>query len=756
MMKRTFIIVLTLLLINQGTTLAQIPSITKEDYQRAASFSYENINNHLAYNLNLEVQFFSDSSGLYWVHHHEQGKEYLQWTKESREVVPLFDQKRLADALGQVLEDTISSQNLPIRAVDKMDNDSLLFTVKGKKYVMNLNNYEIKPKEGEPEDSNPYEVISPDGQWIAYVREYNLYVRSTTSDLIIPLTTDGKKGYEYATYYGWGDLMEGEQGDRPLRFTAQWSEDSKMILTQVVDFTKADKMYMLDFTGTDRFRPKLLSYYRGSPGDTTMIYVTPKLFSVPDQKELPLDLEPRTHINSPLIRSMKNMEELVVVDGKRGYKERAFYLFNTKGGKKQLLFEEKSTTNIPESRNIHLLPNRDQFLFLSERTGWQQLFRFDLVSKEIKALTTGAFMVHNVVEVDELEGVVYFMASGVDPNDNPYYRYLYKVSLDGGDMVCLTSSVGHHQVQLSPDHQYFVEAWSTNDQPTQYSLRQLKDGQLVTFMAKTNIDSLLKLNWKPAEAFTATGRDGETTIYGAIWKPTHFDPNKKYPVIDATYTGPHTQVFPESFVKNFYGPQQFAELGFVVVRVNGMGTYGRSKAFHDVSYKNMGQNLLDHVLAIRQLGERYTWVDTTRVGIFGHSAGGYDAAHGLLAFPDFYKVGVASSADHDFRMEKAWWPEFYMGWPVDSTYHEVSNITMAGNLKGKLMITHGAVDENVNASATFKLAEALINADKEFELVVFPSQRHGYRGKAQAYFTKKRWNFFVEHLLGAEPVWDWK
>ena len=205
-----------------------------------------------------------------------------------------------------------------------------------------------------------------------------------------------------------------------------------------------------------------------------------------------------------------------------------------------------------------------------------------------------------------------------------------------------------------------------------------------------------------------------------------------------------------------FSEQSLAELGFIVVRVDGLGTSGRSKEFHDHSYKNMGDNLKDHVIAIKYLANQYSWIDGDKVGIFGHSAGGFDTGRALLAFPDFYKVGVASSADHDFRMEKAWWPEMYQGWPIDDTYEQVSNITNAKNLKGKLLLTHGGLDDNVNPSATFKLAEALIKADKDFDLLILPSQRHGYQGTHRLYFIKKRWNYFVEHLLGAKPIWNFK
>ena len=262
--------------------------------------------------------------------------------------------------------------------------------------------------------------------------------------------------------------------------------------------------------------------------------------------------------------------------------------------------------------------------------------------------------------------------------------------------------------------------------------------------------------WQPPEVFTVTARDGKTTLYGALWKPTNFDPSNSYPIIENSYTGPHTQVFPRDFRRAFNN-QSLAELGFVVMQVDGLGSSGRSKAFHNYSYKNLGGNLADHIGAISQLGKRFTWLDTTRVGIYGHSAGGYDAGHAVLAYPDVYKVAVASSADHDHRMEKAWWPEMYMGWPVDSAYHLQSNITMAANLKGKLLITHGGIDENVNPSATFKLAEALIKADKQFDMLILPSQRHGY-GPYWNYFTKTRWNYFIKHLLQKDPLWEfsWK
>jgi dipeptidyl aminopeptidase/acylaminoacyl peptidase len=377
----------------------------------------------------------------------------------------------------------------------------------------------------------------------------------------------------------------------------------------------------------------------------------------------------------------------------------------------------------------------------------------------VKPLTTGTFFVNSILDIHAKDGLVYFLASGKEPGRNPYEQYLYSVSMDGKKLKLITTEPGNHEITLSPDMQFITDTYSTPQQQTRTWLRDCKSGKVLQELSKANISGLVSMKWTAPEPFTALGKDGKSTIYGLLWKPTNFDASKKYPIIDNSYTGPHGQIVPRTFTRGIsVNNQSLAELGFVVMMIDGLGTAGRSKEFHNHSYKRMGYNLEDHVRAIRQLSSQYAWIDTTRVGIFGHSAGGYDAGHAMMQYPDFYKVAVASSADHDFRMEKAWWPEMYMGWPVDSTYHQQSTITMANKLKGKLLITHGGIDENVNPSATFKLAEMLVRADKQFDMLIFPSQKHGYTGPQQYYFTKKRWNYFVEHLRGEKPIWEfpWK
>ena len=468
--------------------------------------------------------------------------------------------------------------------------------------------------------------------------------------------------------------------------------------------------------------------------------------------EIKVGLSRSTHINSINVTWSNTPGRVYLTRQDRGYKSINIYAFDLENEKLETIYSETSETNI-DNFNYKFAEKSALMFFLSEKNGWRQLYSLDLQTKKEKSITNGAFFINSIERIDEKDKKIYFLASGRDKDWNPYYQHLYSISFSGKDLTLLTKEDRHHQISISPDGQYFVDNFSTVNIPTTTSLRSAITGDILKEIGHADVKALK--GWNPPEIFTATARDGKTTIYGALWKPSNFDSTKHYPVIEMSYTGPHTQVFPKEYSRALM-LQSYAELGFIGIVIDGLGSSGRSKEFHNYSYKNLGGNLEDHVNAIKQLGKRFTWIDTTRVGIFGHSAGGYDAGHAVLAYPEFYNVAVASSADHDHRMEKAWWPEMYMGWPVDSAYHQQSNITMAGNLKGKLLITHGGIDENVNPSATFKLAEALIKADKQFDMLILPSQRHGYQGDHFKYFRKTRWNYFVKHLRGVEPIWDFK
>ncbi|MCV6628892.1 MAG: S9 family peptidase [Flavobacteriaceae bacterium] len=727
--------------------------IQAKNYTNAVQYMYANYHNKTAFHLYTKVNWFEDGSGFWYLKHTKTSKTIYWADHQRRSVQKLIDLSDLKDAFAR--QDSLLSLDefVPKDIVPK-GKSKWEISYRGNRYVLDAKRKRVQQLEKkELQKNNPNQSLSPDGKYVAFVKDYNLYVREIATAKEFALTTDGRKGFEYATWYGWYDLIEGENGDRPPHFWVEWSPDSKYIMANVVDFSKAEKMYLLDYSVDSLYRPKLYGYYRGSPSDTTMVYQQPRFFELATKKEIATKLPKNTHINSVNVEWSGGSGELIASWAERGYKKQIVQWLDLKTGKNKDIITETSSTNIDgfSYREMH---QGKKLVFLSERSGWKQLYVVDTHTAKIRSLTQGEFVVNSIVYVDEEKNQIFVLISGKDKGMNPYHQQLYRVGLDGS-MQLLTPEKAHHQIQFAKNGKSFVDNYSTVQQPTLALWRSAKDGSSHGILAKANVEALLAKNWKAPTSFCFTAKDGKTTLYGALWKPSDFDPNKKYPLIDHSYSGPHTQMFPKSFDRALMN-QSLAELGFVVMMVDGLGTAGRSKAFHDHSYQNMGANLEDHLGAIKYLSETYPWIDAEKIGIFGHSAGGYDTGRAMLVYPKTYKVGVASSADHDFRMEKAWWPEMYMGWPVDEKYHQVSNITNAHLLEGKLLLVHGGMDENVNPSATFKLAEALVKADKDFDLLIMPSQHHGYRGDFRKYFIKKRWNYFVEHLLGQKPIWDFK
>jgi len=332
---------------------------------------------------------------------------------------------------------------------------------------------------------------------------------------------------------------------------------------------------------------------------------------------------------------------------------------------------------------------------------------------------------------------------------------LYRVNLEGKGLSLLTPEKAHHQIFISPKGKYLVDNISRVDLPTITVLRRTRDGKKLLTLARADVTKLKEMGWQFPEPFKVKARDNKTDIYGVIFRPSRFDPSRHYPVIDGTYTGPQAVRTPKSFIRGLRNSDQpLAELGFIVVTIDGLGSARRSRAFHDVSYKNLGDiGAADHIKAIKELAGRYPYMDIQKVGIYGHSAGGYDAAHALLTHPEFYKVAVSSAGNHDHRMAKIWWPELYMG-PMGDHYNKQSNLSLVKNLKGKLLLVHGDMDNNVNPASTLRLAAELVKANKDFDLLIIPNRRHNLSD--HPYFIRKRWDYFVTHLLGKTPPPQYK
>ena len=715
-----------------------------ESYKKAKSFLWENRRSK-THNVYTTTHWLPDNSGVWYIHTAPESKQYRKIHFSTLKVENLFDHQKFAEIITDSLS-TATENDLPISKLEYRSSDSLIITINQKLY--HYNEIESTLNEYTPELKNENDwSISPDGKWKGFQKGFNLYLKDQNSGDKQQLSFDGNNHYRYGSWLGWSDIMEGECDSLPDNFWIDWSENSKWLAVNISDTRSAKKMYMLDHSIDSLYRPKLLSYYRGSPGDTSIAYSIPKIYSS-DGRLLKLDLPRATHINSHHLDWLEN-DKLLIKSTSRGFKVVSFHIFDLNSETLREIYREKSDTNI-DNFEYEIVGN--DILFLSEKSGWRQLYKLNLADGNVKSLTNGKFYINSLVKIDSENDIIYFMGSGKIEGKNPYYEDLYSISLNGVNLTQLTDENCNHNIKISPDGKFFIDNYSTVNTPNKAVLRDLTTGKILVTLSETYIDGFDQ--WSPPEIYSTIGKDGKSTIYGAIWKPTNFDPDSLYPIIDNSYSGPHTQMLPKNYWGSFIN-QSLAELGFIVVTIDGLGSSGRSKAFHDHSYKNLGDNLRDHTIFIRDLTKNHSYIDTYRVGIFGHSAGGYDAAHALLAYPDFYKVGVASSGDHDHRMEKAWWPEMYMGWPVDSTYHQQSNVTMAANLKGKLLLVHGGIDENVNPSATFKLSEALIKADKPFDLLIIPSQRHGYNGLYNNYFRKRMWNYFIEHLQGKEPLWEY-
>jgi len=709
------------------------------------------------FNIHVTPHWKTDDTGFWYSEFSIEGTKYKHLNFREMKVVDIFDHETLKTKLKEEFDIETDTNKLGLNDLRFLSINTIGFNVSGKKFNYDILKNTLTEKVV-TESSNALEAASPDGKWIAYVEDHNLFVRQRDTDTLLQLSTAGEKGFEYASHYGWFDKIEGEHGERPKRLNVNWSPDSKKIYCNIVDLRNASKMYMLDNSIDSLYRPKLLSYYRGSPGDTNIVYFRPVVFDLDRASETKINIEPVPHFMGIYPNWDEQSSELFLTHWERGFRKASISKVNLLNGELQEIYVEDSEIGIEYTAFVPYYSDvNDYYIFTSEKSGWKQLYKLDPKTKEVTSITSGSYFIDEVEHIDEGKKIIYFTASGKEKDRHPYHMHLYRVNFDGSNLKLLTPENAHHDISMSKDGSYFLDNYSTHDQATTTVLRDTDQGKVSATISEADISYLDNLNWRAPQAFSVKAGDGVTDIYGVLYLPTDFDSTKSYPILDASYTGPHTSRYPKSFYSTIRSNSPaMAELGFVLIRVDGRGSNNRSREFRCYSYKNLGGGLDDHIVAMKTLAKKHSWIDLERVGIFGHSAGGYDAGRALLAYPDFYKVGVASSADHDHRMEKAWWPEMYMGWPVDETYDKQSNITNAKNLKGKLLLVHGALDDNVNISATLKLSEALVKANKEFDLLIFPSQRHGYRGKYAEYFAKKRWNYFIEHLLHKTPRWDYE
>jgi len=586
---------------------------------------------------------------------------------------------------------------------------------------------------------------SPDGRWEALIRNYNIALRAEGTQEVVMLSNDGSEGDPYNAA------------------SIVWSPDSRKLAAYRVRPGYDRVVHYIESSPEDQLQPKHSERVYRKPGDALDVQ-RPVLFDIASGGRTIVD-----HALFPNAYSLSRMQWRE--DGRAftfEYNERGHQIYrvievDAGTGEARSVITEVSptfidyrTANGRQSDSGHRfrydLDDGREIIWLSERDGWSHLYMYDGVTGEVKhRITTGEWVVRNVEWVDEENRQIWFRASGMNRDQDPYFLHYYRIDFDGSNLVALTDADGMHDVVFSPDRSFYVDTWSRVDLPPVTQLRRTSDRAVLLDLERADASRLLATGWRAPEVFVSKARDGVTDIWGVIIRPMDFDADRRYPVIENIYAGPQGSFVPKTFGTQA-GMQSLAELGFVVVQIDGMGTNNRSRAFHDVAWRDLGDaGFPDRILWHRAVARRYAWYDTTRVGIYGTSAGGQNSLGGLLFHPEFYKVAVSAVGCHDNRMDKIWWNEQWMGWPLGPHYEASSNVVNAHRLQGKLLLVVGELDTNVDPSSTLQVANELIKADKDFDLLFIPGAGHGSGGR---YGARKRNDFFVRHLLGVTPP-DW-
>ncbi len=743
-----------------------LAQVTLADYQRAQSLrqTYE----AAAINVPDAPTWIDGTHRFYYRRSTASGYEFVMVDADSQRKQPAFDHTRLAESLSRSAGHPYVAGRLPFQAFTFNEALSAIsFTIDGARWTCTLSDYvcrtpelprpgEIRrgitgPVRGDVSALTPRPHVSPDGKWTAFIDNYNVAVRAVGSGKRIPLSSDGSEG----NYYDGASIV--------------WSPDSTKVAAYRVRPGYRRLIHYVASSPEDQLQPEHWASQYAKPGDQLDVE-QPVLFDVRTQKQVIVDstLFPNAYDMSDLVWR-KDSRAFTFEYNQRGHQVyRVIEVDAQSGAARAIVSEEPKTFFYYNRSNADLqsgkryrydLADGKEMVWMSERDGWNHLYLIDGATGAVKTqITRGTWPVRHVIKVDESKRQLWFSAGGMDAGKDPYFQHYFRINLDGSGLTRLTTADANHRVEFSSDMKFMLDHYSRVDLASVLELHlSMESGGLsprspVT-IEKGDISALVKTGWKAPEVFVAKGRDGVTDIWGLVWTPTTFDPSKKYPVIEYIYAGPHGTHTPKSFAP-YVGMQSQAELGFIVVQMDGMGTSNRSKAFHDVAWQNIKDaGFPDRILWHKAYAATHPWYDITRVGIYGGSAGGQNAMGALLFHPEFYKVAVSYAGCHDNRMDKIWWNEQWMGWPIGPQYAASSNVDNAHLLEGKLLLMVGELDTNVDPSSTLQVVNALLKANKNFDFLLYPGEDHnaGRGGEYADYGERKRFDFFVRHLLGQNP-----
>lgn len=721
---------------------------TVEDYNRAYALREKYNAKHVLY-AGVVPHWVDQTSAFWYVRQTEKGKEYVKVDAASKKRTALFDQQKMASALTEKAGREINAYNLPLQNCRlNISLDTLRFQLDGKFWAYSIKNNRLLdegaiPSRGKErhwmevdDEKEGSPVTSPDGKWTAFIKNDNVYVREVATGKEKQLSQDGTLSNYYSSYI-------------------QWSPDSKSVVSCRIRPVEKRYVYYVESSPADQAQPKLHKQEYAKPGDELRFKV-PCIFEVESGRRLIPSTELFSHqyeLSGPMWNA--DSKAITFEYNERGHKVYRVLEMSAVDGSVRTLIEEKEEkyVNYPRIYRNYLSDGK-RIIWSSERDNYNHLYLYDRATgKPLNQITKGEWYVRGVQHVDEANEVIYFSANGMKKGEDPYLIHYYKINFDGSNLVELTPEEGMHQCWYSSDYKYLVDVYSKVDRAPIAVLRDAKNGKIRMQLDKADISALLANGWKAPEVFSAKGRDGKTDMWGVIYRPSNFDPSKKYPVIEYIYSGPGDQYVPKTFSSYNWWMTSLAELGFIVVQVDGMTTSFRSKEFEEVCYKNLKDaGLPDHIAWIKAAAQKYPYMDIDRVGIFGCSAGGQESTGAVLFHPEFYKAAYSACGCHDNRMDKIWWNELWMGYPVDESYSACSNVDNAHLLSRPLMLVVGELDDNVDPASTMQVANALIKANKDFELVVIPGAHHTM---GEDFGEHKRYDFFVRHLMGVTPPsWD--
>jgi dipeptidyl-peptidase 4 len=785
-MRLSYCLTLIVIFLSMPTAFSQQSSNDTDYghyYSHAEKFLPDNVI-PILYNMTVAPNWIDGTDKFWYINTARQGKEVVLVDAANATKILAFNQGTLAQVIASTSSIEVNPLKLPF------SNRSFLgatveFSALNKTWQYDLKSHSIieakskralghsfLPKRyneilafseiGAIKSVDTGEMLSPDNTLAIFVRDHNLWIKEIATGRKYPLTSIGSQDYAYAERSDTvlHPVSQARLNETPLPY-AVWSPDSRRIATFRMDQRNVTPLHLLEYVPDSNSRPKSWMYKFAMPDENRVPVYEPVIIDVLEKKVIPVSYEPQPEVS--LMDTDEDVLQWWSDDGQVIYSlfadrgEKALHLLETNphNGQTREILNESGPTYIEANLDYASLPNakvlkNGDIIWFSEKNGYGHLYLFDKEGKQKSAITSGNWSVRKLLFVDENNSLVYITAEGREAGRDPYYRHLYRVNLNGTGLTLLTPENADHNIQVSPKGTAFVDTYSRADLPPVTVLRD-PNGNVTLTLEEGDIENLIEMGWKPPENFSIKALDGKTDLYGLLIKPTDFNASNKYPIVEEVYPGPWTIVTAKSFPgdmswvnKIFWRGQALSELGFIVVLMDGPGTPYRSKEFHDASYGHLGDagGLSDHINALKKLAEDRPYMDLSRVGMFGHSAGGFMTAQALLSYPAFYKVGVASAGDYDSRFYGAYWGEKYEG--LNANYTEQITSLKAGNLTGDLLLITGDVDDNVNPCMTMQLVDAFINADKPFDLLVMTNRNHDL--SYDPYYLHRMFGYFTDHL----------